>query len=459
MTLCFSLSAENDETDNVKFEFILDLNFFKQIEQRRKISDEEESTEPAKPLKRNLMRTTLNSYAKQYGLSTEDTIVLEYFPSVNAPKPGPSIQSRDWINCFAHSSKYMFAGLYDGSVHFTRTSTLSDTTPNKNVTESFEMLMEAHVGAVTGVAAYEHNGRTLLVTAGTDGYVRAWLGTCEPNALELLAELAGVQGSIGSLAMDSGENFVAAGDAAGHVTFWSLADVLAVADAHISASAARNRKRDRSEVEDNEVAQVKCLQSEKRHVGGVTALSWLSADRLASGGQDGVIHIYDLEERDADGGGDDVAVVLSAPVTSLRSQKVVTSISGSPLGGILATGHPDHVVRLWDSAGASEGSKVKGLRAALKGAKEWVASVAWCPVSPHLVAATTYSGSVLVWDTRAPGTPLNTLNVHSDKALACAWLPVVEENGKDSNAVLLLSGGADKTILTHRVSGADTLTE
>ena len=137
------------------------------------------------------------------------------------------------------------------------------------------------------------------------------------------------------------------------------------------------------------------------------------------------------------------------PVTRLRCGKVVTCVSASPLGSPLATGHPDNVVRIWDSrgrggaaGGAGEAAAV-GLRSSLGGCGAWVSAVAFCPDSGPYVAAATHGGAALLWDVRAPASPLHSLAKHGDKALALAWAPQGGRGARAEHGGLVLSAGAD----------------
>ncbi|ORZ00576.1 WD40-repeat-containing domain protein [Syncephalastrum racemosum] len=71
----------------------------------------------------------------------------------------------------------------------------------------------------------------------------------------------------------------------------------------------------------------------------------------------------------------------------------------SPLSRLVATGHTDDVVRLWDPR-ADDGSNV---RRVLRGHTGWTSSVSWSPKSEHILCSGSYDGTVRVWDLRSRG--------------------------------------------------------
>lgn len=73
------------------------------------------------------------------------------------------------------------------------------------------------------------------------------------------------------------------------------------------------------------------------------------------------------------------------------------------------------------------------------------------PGSAHMFAATDYSGSVVLWDTRSPAVPLGRTEAHSGKALCLHWLPSPSTSEKGYR---LLTGGSDCTIKATSVDSS-----
>lgn len=71
------------------------------------------------------------------------------------------------------------------------------------------------------------------------------------------------------------------------------------------------------------------------------------------------------------------------------------------------------------------------------------------PESAHMFAATDYSGSVVLWDTRSPAVPLGRTEAHQGKALCLHWLP------SNDKSYRLLTGGSDCSIKATSVDSAE----
>ncbi|KAJ1678351.1 ribosome biogenesis protein ytm1, partial [Spiromyces aspiralis] len=128
------------------------------------------------------------------------------------------------------------------------------------------------------------------------------------------------------------------------------------------------------------------------HVGAVTAVSFnRSSDKQAfSGGWDHSVRTWDME--------------ICTNVTTRVCEKVVLSVDHSSQNGLLASGHADKNIRLWDTR-ADDTSMVK---LSLLGHSSWVPSVRWSPTSPYMLASASHDGSLRVWDIRSR-TPLHTI--------------------------------------------------
>jgi WD40 repeat protein len=191
------------------------------------------------------------------------------------------------------------------------------------------------------------------------------------------------------------------------------------------------------------------------HSQQVAGTAWVSSGSFATASWDGSVRVWDAEAG-------------CAQTAVLHAGKAVTGVSASPLGSTLATSHPDHVVRLWDTRGRDGAAgelaesaeagvgAAAGLRGTLRGAPAatatWTASVAWAPWSSHHVAAAAHDGSVRVWDIRAAAAPLFVAHKHDDQALAVAWAQTssasagADKGGSADGGTdlgLVVSGGAD----------------
>ncbi len=111
------------------------------------------------------------------------------------------------------------------------------------------------------------------------------------------------------------------------------------------------------------------------HQGPVTALAWLPGYRLASGGADRKVVVWQLPE--------------GSPIQTLNAAAPVRALAASPDGKRLASAE-DAAVKLWDTASAKPGPK-------LEGPADWVHCLAFSPDGTRL-AAGGYDGKLFVWE-------------------------------------------------------------
>jgi len=499
---------------------------------------------------RPLLRTSLRRYSRLLGLTSEDTLHLEFAPAIEAPKSGrggaQGLAVRDWVSTLACGGTFAIAGLTDGTLSFAMESDLLLSSESSSSSSSLANVFSSltiqgggesngilHHGGVTGVDIYERSSFignndsviasnsldvvAMVASAGKDCVVRLWNASIEkkkkdsknPDAAEplsshktstkggqgsnsskaslqqssssssssgdvvslsIVGELTGADDACGGVAFDPTGSFVACGDARGSLFLWdcvrkqqqqqgSTTSAATAAPTATGGSLKRPRSSSNNAVESTSssssfsnapiVPHLPSIRFSAAHSGRVSDVCWLRAGQLASASWDHTVSVWDVEDALSSSSSSSPSL-SSSPVTTLRCGKVVTSITSSPLGGTLATGHADNTVRVWDprgrggSAGSQGGQQEAiGLRATLNGSSTWVSDVAFHTTSGHHVAATTHGGLCLLWDIRAPQSPLYEVAKHSDKTLAVAWM----HSGGG-----IISGGADSTVHVSTVS-------
>ncbi|MBL7622712.1 TIR domain-containing protein [Frankia sp. AgB1.8] len=170
------------------------------------------------------------------------------------------------------------------------------------------------------------------------------------------------------------------------------------------------------------------------------------ASLLAAGGGDGLVRIYELSPgRAGDGRGD-----LDTPVRRLNTRRIpVRALAFSPDTTILAVGHPDGTVGLWNPwTGHPMGTlKAGGLR---------VLTVAFSPDGERLAAGTDI-GTVHVWDAvaaRGASAPAaRRLVGHTDWVNAVAFSPDSELLASGSGSGTVRIWDAATGALRHRLVG------
>jgi WD40 repeat protein len=146
-------------------------------------------------------------------------------------------------------------------------------------------------------------------------------------------------------------------------------------------------------------------------------------------------------------------------VDTISQPSWVTAVAFGPAAKLLATGHDDGVVRVWDVAG-------RGLRHEFPGPKRPISAVAF-NAAGTLLASAGEDRIICLWDIET-GRLAGTLEGHTDRIQALAWHPKdhrLVSGGWDTTArvwntqtfepVIILNGHADQvTTLTFSPDGS-----
>ncbi|CAG8670554.1 15626_t:CDS:2, partial [Funneliformis mosseae] len=123
--------------------------------------------------------------------------------------------------------------------------------------------------------------------------------------------------------------------------------------------------------------------------------------------------------------------------------KVVYGISYSKKSGLIASGHSDRVIRIWDPR-ATDTAIVK---LTLSSHKNWVTSISWSTTNSFMLASGSYDGTIKIWDIRSK-TPLYTLSKQQsdDKGKEKENIKIKKVFSVDWDNDVILSGGEDNQL-------------
>jgi len=337
-----------------------------------------------------LLRVPLEKYLQASGLSGEAVLTLEYFPATQPPETTEGPHLPDWVSSI-HGVNQGFdgyvAGCYDGVLRV------------YNLDASLQSSTKAHAEPINSVRVCKRSDQSLLfVTASKDRIIKMWrYQPGENTAIEGVANLRSHSNSVECVDFNADNSKIVSGDFSGGICIWS---------AHTEPSdQVSHPKRKKGAEGKKETTVAKAEQAPlvvfRAHQQSVASVVWGASSQPATaytGSWDHSIRMWDMERQDA--------------VTTLNGSKVVTALAYSPDLHLLASGHPDHKVRLWDSRGTSE-SLVKST---LSSHQQWVSSVEWIPDSPFLLCSVAYDGDLKIWDVRSH-IPLYTIKAHKQKGL------------------------------------------
>jgi ribosome biogenesis protein len=169
---------------------------------------------------------------------------------------------------------------------------------------------------------------------------------------------------------------------------------------------------------------------ERAHAQMISGISWgnhnrsSSSNHLISGSWDHSLKLWDVEKQNC--------------LLTLNGSRVVACLDTSYHSeGVVATGHPDCTIRLWDMR-VNDDSKASAIitdHTFRPSHQAWVSAVKWNPTNAYQLASTSHDGTVKVWDIRSSN-PLSTVRAFGklEKGLSLLW----EEDAK-----MIFAGGSD----------------
>ncbi|CAO0801899.1 unnamed protein product [Mucor circinelloides] len=354
-----------------------------------------------------LLRTSIVEYLNAAQLSTENLVTIEYVESMLPPVPLTAYQHDDWISSVKGFNGLFATGSYDNMVRLW------------NTTGECISTLIGHSDAVKSVAFGQNN---TLFSGSLDHTVLGWEYTEGEDSHRIMYECKGHKGPVESVAVDYTGKHVASASADGLIKIWSTKEPT---EDEPAEEVSHKKRKKNSEKSDRKI-KTKAVSLEG-HVGGVNAVDFDGADAniVYTGGWDHSIRSWDVEQQ--------------VNLTTKNCEKVVLDVDYSKHSKLLATGHSDNTVRLWDPR-SEDGTNVK---MSLRGHTAWVSSVSWSRTSEYALCTGSYDSTVRVWDIRSRE-PLYTVDNEGeektkDKVLSVFW---------DDNKIL--SGGEDKKLRIYQ---------
>ncbi|KAJ2493275.1 ribosome biogenesis protein ytm1 [Coemansia sp. RSA 2050] len=365
------------------------------------------------------LRGTISTYLKEKSLSAENILTLEYIESMLPPTEIASYSHDDWISSVSAASADRFVvGSYDGVVRVW------------NAQSECEGELRAHESAVKCVVAVKDpakRSRVELISGSQDRTAVAW-GT-KGGQHKALYAARGHTDSIESVAINPLNTHFVTASADSTIRFWSMAVPKQSEDSQLEASAVSAPTAKKRKNVNADIMTKAAIGTLNGHVGPVTSVCF-NADQesqIFSGGWDHSVRTWD--------------VASGVNVMTNLCDKVILDIDYSAHSRLIATGHADRSVRLWDPR--SDDSTVVKMR--LSSHKGFVSSVAWAPNSAYMLASASHDSTIKVWDIRSR-TPLYTVYAASDKDKGKKLL------GLDWHKSLLLAGGESGSLRIHSVN-------
>ncbi|CEP10595.1 hypothetical protein [Parasitella parasitica] len=354
-----------------------------------------------------LLRTSVVEYLNAAQLSTENLITIEYVESMLPPIPLTAYQHDDWISSVKGLNGLFATGSYDNMVRLW------------NATGECISTFIGHSDAVKSVA-FGHNNT--LFSGSLDHTVIGWEYTEAGNSHRIMYECKGHKGPIESVAVSYTGKQIASASADGLVKVWSTEEPT---EDEPTEEASSSKKRKKTSEKPDRKIKTRSVSLEG-HVGGVNAVEFDGSDAniVYTGGWDHSIRSWDVEQQ--------------VNLTTKNCEKVVLDVDYSKYSKLLATGHSDNTVRLWDPR-SEDGTNVK---MSLRGHTAWVSSVSWSITSEYALCTGSYDSTVRVWDIRSRE-PLYTVDAEEEKTKTKVFSVFWDDNK-------ILSGGEDKKLRIYQ---------
>ncbi len=313
------------------------------------LSDDDEEKLPAIPfdflMNHKLLRMSVEAAARRDGLSLEQAVEIQYFPARQAPEgDGESESLPDWISAMSSGdNNVLCTGNCDGSIRVFQ-----------NVSDGFRQIdvVKSHSGPIKCVSSCDlpDHGDKVVVASGSMDQTLLTHVFDKGGKLSLHAVYSGGHSSsINSVALlkHNDKITMASGDWDGGLCIWNVPTSEKDGGESGEPQGKRRKGSSKNEVNVHETSPVSYFKAQTNNISGI-CWGFDSSTTLLTSSWDHSIKSWDVETENN--------------ILTLNGAKVVTCLGRCHNSDVIATGHPDCTVRLWDmrSSSKSEGKVFDG---------------------------------------------------------------------------------------------------
>lgn len=343
------------------------------------------------------LRTSIDDFLTNNGISAETTLVVEYVPALIPPTYVASFEHDDWVSSVDVRSTWspatasakavvhngqerILSSSYDGYLRVWNTSSqIMATSPSPS-----------EGGHMSSIRSGKFLSPTQLVSSGLDRTVRLWKYTEEgiesSGTIAPQLELYGHKGSVDSVAVHGPSNRILSASADHSVGLWSTrkSEGPEAPKNLLPSASARGSKR-RKLNQSVSVPQRGPLSLLKVHTEAVSEAVFDTRDQTVgySSSWDHTVRTWDL--------------VTSALVDTRTTSNALLSLTQLPELGLLAAGSSGKDIKLVDP----RDSATTVLAMTLRGHYNAVVSLAKDPESDYGLVSGSHDGTCRVWDVRS----------------------------------------------------------
>lgn len=277
-------------------------------------------------LNKKLLRMSVEAAARREGLSLEEAVEIQYFPAREAPEgEGSSEMLPDWISAMSSTSDVLCTGNCDGSI---RLFSNSDKFSQIDIAKS-------HSGPIKCISSCQLPGvdDSIMVASGSMDQTLLTNVYEKGNTMSLHAVYSGGHmSSINSVRLLNNKDNItmASGDWDGNLCIWKVPSL------HNEEQTKPKTKKRKGAATKIDVQEVSPTYFFKAHSSNISGICWGfdSPNTLLTSSWDHSIKSWDVETQNN--------------ILTLNGAKVATCLGRCHNSDVVATGHPDCTVRLWD---------------------------------------------------------------------------------------------------------------
>ena len=334
--------------------------------------DEDEDDEDKLPslpfdflVNNKLLRLSVEAAARREGLSLEKPVEIYYFPARLAPESDGETESfPDWISALSYTGSTLYSGSCDGSIRIFHHRTGSD---QKKEDFSLSGVVKAHSGPIKCIYSLELSTDSSMVASGSmdqtlvTHQIRNPCGN-SPNIALHAVYSGGHTSSVNSVALTSspsdGSTVMASGDWDGGLCLWKVPNIGPIDDEDEQMKHKRKKQKGATATTSDNSEDVKEASPTffyRAHKSNISGIVWSNSSKdnndastLFTSSWDHSIKAWDVESQNE--------------ILALNGSKVVTTMGRCHNSDVVATGHPDCCVRLWDmrTSGSGDGNVFDG---------------------------------------------------------------------------------------------------